>query len=97
MFWQHKVSILQSLQGTTTRYIIYSDMIFPGTPTVKSTDKKDDDDDDGGGSNTGLIVGVVLGIIALFILIGIVVWCVKKKKKNSHSFRSIENVPMKEL
>ena len=63
-------------------------MIFVGTD-----DKSDDDDDD---DNTGLIVGLVLGILAAFILIGIAVWYFHNKKKHSHSFGSINAMPMKE-
>ncbi len=61
-----------------------------------SVGKPSDGDDDSGGSNTGLIVGLVLGILAVFILIVIAVWYFKKKNKNSHSFRSIQAMPMEE-
>ena len=64
-------------------------------PSSNGTNTESDDDDDGDGSNTGLIVGLILGILALFILIGIVVWYIKKQKK-AYSIQSDETVQMSE-
>ena len=87
----------------TFRYIIFpinSDMVLVSSSSTKGTDKdgndgKDGDDGEDGGSNTGLIVGVVLGILAVVILIAVVVWCINKRQK-THTFRSVEHVPMKQ-
>ncbi len=60
-----------------------------------SLGKPSNDDDDSGGGNTGFIVGLVLGILAVFILIVIAAWYFKKRNKNSHSLGSIQDMPMK--
>jgi hypothetical protein len=38
-----------------------------------------------GGVSTGAIVGIVLAVVALFVIIGLVVWCVLRKKRRRSS------------